>query len=120
MELPDLTNLTLLQLGTYLVLTAAADVIFNTVLAVVHGNFSAAYVADFVRSHLMLRVTAILLVGAFGAGVPAFNIPAIPAASLAAAAGLAAYIVETIGSIVEAVKGDTAPVPDPPTPTPEG
>ena len=94
--------------------------IFNTVLAIVHGNFSAAYVADFVRSHLLMRVTAILLVGAFGAGVPALNIPAIPAASLAATAGLAAYVIETIGSIVQAIRGDTTPEPSPPTPTPGG
>ena len=119
MELPDLTNLSLLQLGTYLVLTAAADVLFNIVAAIVHKNFSAAYVADFIRSHLMLRVTAILLVGAFGAGVPALNIPAIPAATLAATGALAAYVAETVWSIIQGFK-DTTPVPDPPTPTPEG
>lgn len=120
MELPDLTNLTFLQLGTYLVLTAAADVIFNTVLAIVHGDFSAAYVADFIRSHLLLRVTAILLVASFGHGVPALGVPAIPAISLAATAALGAYIAETAWSIVGAVKGDTKPFPEPPTPTPAG
>lgn len=119
MELPDLTTLTLVQLGTYAVLTAAADVIFNIVLAIVHGNFSAAYVADFIRTHLLLRVTAILLVGAFGSGIPAWGIPPIPMAFVAAVGGLTAYITETVWSIIKGFR-DTTPFPSPPTPTPEG
>ena len=119
LEIPDLTNLTFLQLGTYLVLIAAADVIFNTVLAIVHGNFSAAYVADFIRTHLLLRVTAILLVAIFGHGIPAVGIPNIPAVNLAATAALAAYLAETVWSIKGAFT-DTKPVPEPPTPTPAG
>lgn len=118
-DLPDLTNLTFLQLGTYLVLTAAADTIFNTVLAIVHQNFSAAYFADFIRSHLLMRVTAILIVASFGHGVPALGVPSIPAISLAATTALGAYIVETVWSIKGALT-DTKPVPSPPTPTPEG
>ena|SRR5690349_18212460 len=119
LEIPDLTNLTFLQLGTYLVLIAGADVLFNTVLAVVHGNFSFAYVADFIRSHLLLRVTAILLVAVFGHGIPAVGIPEIPAVSAAASVALAAYLAETVWSIKGAFT-DTRPEPSPPTPTPEG
>lgn len=119
MELPDLTNLTLVQIGTYALLAAAADTIFNIVLAIVHQNFSAAYVADFIRSHLLLRVTGILLVASFGTGVPALGVPPIPAATLAATGALAAYVAETVWSIIQGFK-DTTPVPDPPTPTPEG
>ena len=119
-ELPDLTNLTFLQLGTYLVLIAAADVIFNSVLAIVNRNFSALYFADFIRTHLLLRVTAILLVASFGHGVPALGIPAIPPINLAATAALGAYLIETVWSIRGAFAGDTKPVPEPPTPTPSG
>jgi len=119
LEIPDLTNLTFLQLGTYLVFVAAADVIFNSVLAIVHRDFSAAYFADFIRSHLLLRVTVILLVAAFGHGIPALGVPGIPAVSFAASAALGAYIIETVWSIRGALK-DTSPEPSPPTPTPEG
>jgi hypothetical protein len=117
MELPEI--LTLAQLFFYLFIVAAADTIWNIALAIVHGNFSPAYVADFVRSHLILRVTAIGLIGSLGHGWPAFGIPEIPAASLAATAALAAYVIETIASMRDGLS-NTTPVPSPPTPTPEG
>ena len=117
MELPEILGLQTLLL--YLFIVAAADTGWNIVMAIVHGNFSAAYVADFVRSHIVLRVVAIGLTGSLGHGWPAFGIPEIPAASLAATAALAAYVVETISSIKDGLT-DTRPVPSPPTPTPEG
>lgn len=119
MEIPDLTNLPLMTLVTWLVLIAAIDVGFNIVLSVVHGNFSAIYVADFLRTHILMRVFVIGALGTVGHGIPALGVPAIAAASLAASAGLAAYLAETTASLVEAIH-DTTPVPAPPTPTPEG
>lgn len=117
MELPDLANLPLSALFTYLVLVAGIDVGFNVVMSIVHGNFSAIYVADFLRTHILLRVFVIDALGVLGHGVAALGVPAIPAVSLAATGGLAAYVVETVGSLVEAIK-ETSPAP--PTPTPEG
>lgn len=119
MELPDLTNLPLAALFTYLVLIAFVDVAFNVVLAVVHGDFSAIYLADFLRTHILLRVFVIGALGILGHGIPAAGVPAIAAVSLAATGGLGAYIIETIASLIQAIKS-TTPVPQPPTPTPEG
>lgn len=119
MDLPDLTNLPLAALFSYLVLVAAVDVGFNVVLSIVHGDFSAIYVADFLRTHILLRVFVIGALGILGHGIPAFGVPAIALVSLAATAGLAAYVVETVASLREALRS-TAPVPTPPTPTPEG
>lgn len=119
MEIPDLTNLPLLALFSYLVIVAATDTVFNIVMAFVHGNFSAAYVADFLRTHILLRVFIIGALGILGHGVPALGVPAIPAVALAATGSLGAYIVETVASLVEGLK-ETRPVPTPPTPTPEG
>jgi hypothetical protein len=119
MELPNFADLPITALATYLVLIAATDVIFNIVLSVVHGDFSAAYVADFLRTHVLLRVFIIAALGVFGHGVPALGVPAIPAVSLAATGGLAAYLAETVMSLVTALK-ETNPAPEPPTPTPSG
>src|SRR4026209_2282433 len=116
MELPEI--LTLQQLFLYLFIVAAVDTTWNIAMAFVHGDFSAAYVADFVRSHLILRVLAIGLIGSLGHGWPRQGLPAIPAASLAATAALAAYVVETIASLKDGLT-NTSPNPSPPTPTPE-
>jgi hypothetical protein len=119
MELPDFTNLPLTALFTYLILIAAIDVGFNIIMAIVHGNFSGSYVADFLRTHILLRVFIIGALGILGHGVPALGVPAIPAVSLAATGGLAAYVVETVASLVQALH-ETTPRPQPPTPTPSG
>ena len=119
MELPDLTNLPLTALFTYLLIIAAIDVGFNVVLSIVHQNFSAIYVADFLRTHILLRVFVIGVLGILGHGVEGLGVPAIPAVALAATGGLAAYAIETIASLREGLT-DTSPAPSPPTPTPEG
>lgn len=119
MELPDFTNLPTSALFTYLLIIAAIDVGWNIALSVVHGNFSAIYVADYIRTHIVLRVFAIGALGAVGHGLPGLGVPEIPAATLAATASLAAYAVETFASLREALT-NTKPAPEPPTPTPEG
>jgi hypothetical protein len=119
MPLPDFSNLSLTALCTLLVLTAFFDVAWNIVLAIVHGDFSASYVADFIRSHVLLRVFPIAGLGILGHGIPTADVPSIPPLTLAATGALAAYVVETAWSMVQALN-DTRPVPSPPTPTPEG
>ena len=106
--MPDFTSLTLTALFTYLLVIAAVDVAFNVVMAVVHGNFSAAYVADFLRTHIVQRVFIIGALGTLGHGVETLGVPAIPAVSLAATAGLAAYFIETVASLRSGL-GDTKP-----------
>src|SRR5690348_16754655 len=119
MDIPDLTNLPLVALFTYLLLVAAVDVGFNIVMSFVHGDFDPSYVADFLRTHILLRVFVIGALGVLGHGIPAAGVPAIPSVSLAATVALGFYIVETVASLRGAIN-DTRPVPTPPTPTPEG
>lgn len=104
MELPDLTNLPLASLVGFALLLAALDVIGTVGIAVAAGNFKAEFVADFLRSHVLMRVLPVLLLGAAGHGIPSFDIPAIPAASLAASLALAAYGVAVLGSIRGSIK----------------
>jgi len=119
MTIPDFANLPITALATYLVLIAAADTLAAIVLSVVHGNFSATYVADYLRTHVLLRVFPIAALGILGHGIKSLGVPEIPAVSLFATGGLAAYLVETIGSIRDSFTS-TNPAPTPPTPTPEG
>ena len=115
----DLTNLTLTQVIGLTVLVTAVDVIAGIALAVVHGKFSLAYVALWLQSHVVPRVTPILLLAALGHGVPAFDIPAIPPAFALAVAGLAAYVLETIASVRDSFRPQADPPPADITPVPE-
>jgi len=108
MELPDLTNLPLSALLTYLILIAAVDVAFNTVLAIARSQFSPAYILEYLRTHILLRVFVIGALGVVGHGIPALEVPAIPAISAATSISLGLYIVETIASLRGAIT-TTAP-----------
>lgn len=118
MELPDLTNLTLTQVIGLTVLVTAIDVIAGVALAIVHGKFSLAFIAIWLQSHVVPRVTPILLLAALGNGIPAFDIPAIPPAFALSVAGLAAYILETIASVRDSFRPGDAPPPPDDTPVP--
>ena len=111
MEIPDLTNLPLTSIIALLLALAAADVIFAVVVAVAKGNFDAAIVADFLRTHILLRVAPNTALALFGHGFGEL-IPMIPAAGLAATASLALYAVEVLGSIYQTWK-DWATAPKP-------
>lgn len=106
----DLSQLSLTAILTYAVLLAAIDVAWNVVLSFVHRNFSLAYVADFLTSHVLVRIVPIALLAIAGHGIPALGVPELAIATLAAAAGLAAYALETIGSLKGALS-DTKPAP---------
>jgi predicted tellurium resistance membrane protein TerC len=112
MELPDLTNLTLVQLWTYLIAIAAVDVVFNVVIAILGGTFSSQYLLEYLRSHVVMRVFVIGTLGAVGHGIPAAGIPEIPAATLAATGSLALYVVETVGSLIAASQKFRAQPPE--------
>jgi len=99
MELPDFANLSLVSIVGLAVLLATFDVIGSISIAIAAGNFSPTYVGDFLRTHVLLRIMPILLLGAAGNGIPAFGIPPIATASVAASAALAAYAIEVLGSI---------------------
>lgn len=106
--LPDLSGLDLTAIVVLALLCAAVDTVWNIVLALAHKNFSADYVASFLVSHVAMRVGPIAFLAILGNGVPAANVPAIPAVTLAATGALAAYVVETVSSLIAATQ-NTAP-----------
>jgi hypothetical protein len=114
--LPDFTGLSLVAFITLLVILSAADMLWNSLLAIVHKNFSSAYVADFLVSHVAMRVGPIAFLEILGNGIPAAGLPAIPAVSAVAVLGLGAYFVETVGSLVTATRTTVPITTDPSAP----
>lgn len=109
----DFTNLSLLQLGTALLLFAALDVFVTVVLAVTRREFSAEYLTDYLRTHILKVATPILGLGIVGHGISFGGdilVPAIPAAGIAASLSLAAYAIATIGSLRESFV-ESKPIP---------
>lgn len=98
MVIPDLTNLSLTQIVATFLFFAAIDIGFAVVVAVVNHNFVAAYLLDFLTSHILKVGAPILGMAIVGHGV-AGVVPAIPFATLGATAALAAYVVATIASV---------------------
>jgi len=98
MQLPDLNNLTLIQVFSTLALVAAIDVVAAIALSIVQGKFSLGAVAIWLQSHVLRRAFPIFALAVIGAGFGDF-VPAIPPAFALALAGLAAYILETVASL---------------------
>jgi hypothetical protein len=98
-EIPDLTGLPLITVVAFALLLAAVDTVFNIILALARGDFSAAYVLRFLTSHILLKVFPIVGLAVIGNGSEALGIPSIGAASLAATGALALYLLETLGSL---------------------
>ena len=102
MELPDLNNLTLVQVFSTLALVAAFDVLGSIALAVMQGKFSLGAVAVWLQSHVLRRTFPIFALAVVGHGITVgadVFVPAIPPAFALALAGLAAYILETVASL---------------------
>jgi hypothetical protein len=109
----DFTNLSLLQLGTTLLLFAAIDVGVSVALSIIRKDFSGAYVTDYLRTHVLKVAVPILGLGIIGHGVSFGGdvlVPAIPAAGIAASLSLAAYAIATIASVRESFT-ESKPVP---------
>jgi len=99
MTLPDLTGLPLEAVVSLAMIFAFADTAVSVVIAIANKNFKADYLADFLRSHVLLRVFPIIALALIGVGIPALSVPAIPEASLAATVALGLYGIEVLGSI---------------------
>lgn len=99
MTLPDLSNLTLVQVFALLGLVAAFDVLTAIVAAIVQGKFSLGAVAVWLQSHVLKRAFPIFALATLGHGIPALDVPPIGPAYIVALAGLGAYILETVASI---------------------
>lgn len=98
-DLGPLSTLTPLGVLTTTALITFVDVIAAIVLSVIQGKFSLGYVGEWLISHSAKRVTPIYALLAFGVGVPALEIPAVPALFALAVAGVVAYAGETVKSI---------------------
>lgn len=121
MELPDLNALTLVQAAVVLTIVTLLDVAAAYVLAITHGNFSLAVVALWIQSHTLKRVFPIFALAVIGHGIPQLGIEPIGPFWLMGLAGLAAYALETIKSIMVSFS-DTTPPQDtePSSPPPPG
>jgi hypothetical protein len=113
----DFSNLTVAQFAFYLLIVTALDVGGSTVLAVIHGKFSLAYVAVWIQSHVLRRVFPIIGLAILGHGVSQIGVDQIPAVWTAALVALAAYFLETVKSLMESFQ-DTADAPSEPSPIP--
>ena len=69
MEIPDLTNLPIESVLGLALVIALVDVAGSVVLAIAHRDFSASYLGDYLRTHVLLRVTPITLLGIAGHGI---------------------------------------------------
>lgn len=111
MDLPDLTNLTLVQLLSTLLFFTAIDTVAAYAVAFMNGNFQAAYALDFLRTHILKVGGPIALMAIAGTGIPGV-VPPIPFAFAGAVATLVAYIGVTIVSIKDTF-ADKAVAPTP-------
>ncbi len=108
MELPDFTNLPLIELVSTFLFFAALDTGVAYVVAITNGNFTPAYALDFLRTHILKVGTPIVGLAIVEHGVSGF-VPAIPGAGLAAAAALAIYALTTIVSIKDSFADKAIP-----------
>lgn len=109
MTLPDLTNLTLVQVFALLAIIATFDVATAIVAAIVQGKFSLGAVAIWIQSHTLKRAFPIFALAVIGHGIPALEVPPIGPAYLVALAALGAYVLETIASIRASLDDATRP-----------
>lgn len=119
MAIPDLTNLTLVQIITTLLFFAAIDTGFAYIVALTSGpfpgTFNAAYALDFLRTHVLKVGVPIALLALVGHGISVGGselVPAIPACTLLATGSLGIYILATIASLRD-TWGDKAVSPTP-------
>lgn len=115
-EIPVLSDLTLTGVVVLTIVITLVDVFGAYLLAVSQGKFDLAYVANWLTSHSIKRVFPIYALAALGVGFPAAGLPEIPALFIASTVGVAAYLGETVKSILvnfgdaRAVR-DESPVP---------
>jgi hypothetical protein len=113
MTLPDLSNLTLVQVFATLAVIAAFDVLTAIVLSIVQNKFSLGAVAVWLQSHVIKRAFPIFALAVIGHGIGDVVV-AIPPAFVLAIAGLGAYLLETVASIRDSFADASRPTDDTP------
>jgi hypothetical protein len=99
-DLGPLSDLTPLGVLTLTALITAVDVVVAYILAAAQGKFDLSYIATWLISHSSKRVVPIYALLAFGVGIEPAQIPPVPALFAMAVAGVAAYLGETVKSIL--------------------
>lgn len=99
-DIPVLSDLTLLGVITFTLLITLVDVIGAYLLAASQGKFDLGYVAAWLTSHSVKRVFPIYALALLGAGIEPAGIPAIPALFIAATLGVGTYLGETVKSVI--------------------
>lgn len=108
MDFGPLSTLTPLGVLTVTALITVIDVVTAYILAFTQGKFNLGFAAEWLISHTAKRVTPIYALLAFGVGLPALDIPAIPALFALAVAGVIGYAAETVASIQANFSDSTA------------
>lgn len=107
-DFPEIALLTLKGVVSLTIILGLIDTALAMAFAVAQGVFNAKYAADFLISHgkIWFSITSLAVLGN---GVPALDVPALSACTLAATLGLAAYAVTVIGSLIANSRNSAAP-----------
>lgn len=97
----DLEHLTLAQIVIGLFSITVLDFISGVAGAFANHTFSVDSIAQFVATHILGRVIPLSFAAAVGIGLPVLNLPPSPAIFAVFLAGGAAYVAETLASIVK-------------------
>lgn len=108
-DLPELINLSLKATFGLLFILGLIDIVYAVGQAIRQKVFDAGYLTAWLLDHVMLVWFPIFALAIIGHGVPAFDVPAIKAANLAAQLGLVAYAGVVIKSLVINTKSSAAP-----------
>jgi hypothetical protein len=102
----DLTQITLGQFIIVLGSVAIVDVGVGILAAITAGTFSPAHVADFIKTHVLYRVFPIASLAFLSLSVPEVS-EGTSMLWIMACGSLAAYLVETVGSVRESFSAAT-------------
>lgn len=96
----DLTNLTITQVITLAVVLAVIDTLAAIVLAITRSQFELGFIGIWITSHVVKRIFPIFVLALLGNGVPAAGLVPIPILFGLAVTALAAYLGETVASVI--------------------
>lgn len=105
----DLPKLSLVAIISLAAILGFVDTAWNVLLSLAHGDFSAEYVTKFLVSHVGLVLFPIAAAAVIGNGIPALEIPPLPAVTLVAEGGLVAYLVKVVVSLKDATRSTSVP-----------
>lgn len=112
-DIPEITLITLKGLIALTIIVGLFDTAFAMIAAVAQHVFDWRYAVDWLIDHGQIWL-AIIGLGILGTGIAALEVPPIHVAYLAAQAGLALYVGNTIKSMI--VNANDSRAPEPPVP----